>query len=345
MQTNNSFLKWMKDNVDRIFSVKVSRYKDLAIIISYILVITLVLLHPTSMNLTDSSKMAMAQVIPGARVEEETADAAIIQTNNKNDFLTEVEGIQLLQMQTGNEQVKEIVLQKMNSANQGAVELQADDIVSKEIHVSEEIQSEKNNTKNNTILIDKVAGVDIAGYINVTEAKEEAALAEKAEEVAVRAAEQRLAEQAAAEKKAAEEAAKAEAERKAAEEAEIKKAEQEAMAAVTAYKSQDISSSDIGILERIVEAEATGEDIKGKILVANVVMNRVNSKTFPNSIEGVVFQKRQFSPIADGRYYSVTVTNESKEAVSRALQGEDYSQGALYFAARPMASEIGRAHV
>lgn len=103
-----------------------------------------------------------------------------------------------------------------------------------------------------------------------------------------------------------------------------------------------LSSKEIEILQRIVEAEATGEDIKGKILVANVIMNRVNDSAFPDSVEDVVFQKTggtyQFSPISDKRYYSVTVSDETKEAVKRVLQGEDYSQGALYFSARKRAS-------
>lgn len=97
------------------------------------------------------------------------------------------------------------------------------------------------------------------------------------------------------------------------------------------------SNEEYDILCRIVEAEAGGEDTQGKILVANVIMNRVNSKKFPNSIKEVVFQKKQFSPITDGRYASVTVSYGSREAVNRALAGEDYSQGALYFSARSKA--------
>ena len=103
-----------------------------------------------------------------------------------------------------------------------------------------------------------------------------------------------------------------------------------------------LSKKEIKILERIVEAEATGEDIKGKILVANVIMNRVNDAAFPDSVEAVVFQKTgnkyQFSPISDKRYYSVTVSEGTKEAVKRVMKGEDYSQGALYFSARKRAS-------
>lgn len=104
-----------------------------------------------------------------------------------------------------------------------------------------------------------------------------------------------------------------------------------------------ISSSDRKVLERIVEAEATGEDIKGKMLVASVILNRVKSNQFPNTVEKVVFQRNgstvQFSPTKDGRYWSVTVTKETKEAVDRVLAGEDYSQGALFFSARSKADK------
>lgn len=86
---------------------------------------------------------------------------------------------------------------------------------------------------------------------------------------------------------------------------------------------------------RIVEAEATGADVLSKMMVANVIINRVRSPYFPNSITDVVFQGggEQFSPVYDGRFYTVTVTDSTVEAVNRALLGEDYSQGATYFAA------------
>ena len=95
-----------------------------------------------------------------------------------------------------------------------------------------------------------------------------------------------------------------------------------------------LSDKEKEILFRIVEAEATSEDIYGKILVANVVLNRMLDDEFPETVEGVVFQSGQFSPIRDGRYYTVTITEETVEAVERALSGEDYSKGALYFFAR-----------
>ena len=103
----------------------------------------------------------------------------------------------------------------------------------------------------------------------------------------------------------------------------------------------NVTASDRKILERIVEAEAGGENHKGKVLVANVVLNRVKSKTFPSNVKDVVFSHRggtyQFSPIMDGRYYTVDVSKDTKSAVSDALKGVDYSKGALYFMERALA--------
>lgn len=102
-----------------------------------------------------------------------------------------------------------------------------------------------------------------------------------------------------------------------------------------------LSKEDYEVLLRIVEAEAGGEDIKGKMLVAGVVMNRVESSKFPDTVKEVVFQKEngvsQFSPISDGRYEKVKVSKETEEAVERVLCGEDITEGALYFAARKYA--------
>lgn len=107
----------------------------------------------------------------------------------------------------------------------------------------------------------------------------------------------------------------------------------------------EVTESEYETMLRIVEAEATDEDVIGRILVANVVLNRVEYKYFPNSIEEVVMQNingtYQFSPILDGRFYTVKISQRTIEAVNRALSGEDYSQGALYFVMRSRASERG----
>lgn len=96
-----------------------------------------------------------------------------------------------------------------------------------------------------------------------------------------------------------------------------------------------ITASEYEVLCRIVQAEAGGEDALGKQMVADVIINRVKSRKFPNTIEGVVFQgsgdKPQFSPIRDGRYYSVSVTKATQKAVDKALSGDDSTGGALYF--------------
>ena len=103
-----------------------------------------------------------------------------------------------------------------------------------------------------------------------------------------------------------------------------------------------VAKKEYKILTRIVEAEMTGGDIKSKRLVANVILNRVKDSSFPDTIEEVVFQKTgntfQFSPVFDGRYYSVTITKETKKAVDQALEGKDNSKGALYFANRSYSS-------
>ena len=102
-----------------------------------------------------------------------------------------------------------------------------------------------------------------------------------------------------------------------------------------------LSDEDMEALLRIVEAEAGCEDEEGKLLVANVVLNRVNHKSFPDTVTEVILQKEngvtQFSPVANGRYYRVEVSEETIYAVGRALTGEDISEGALYFAARKYA--------
>ena len=104
----------------------------------------------------------------------------------------------------------------------------------------------------------------------------------------------------------------------------------------------ELSDADYDTLLRIVEAEAGGEDENGKLLVANVVLNRVDSPLFPDTVREVVYQQDygvyQFSPVSDGRIDRVTVSDETRRAVERAVYGEDISQGALYFAARSAAS-------
>lgn len=103
----------------------------------------------------------------------------------------------------------------------------------------------------------------------------------------------------------------------------------------------ELEEREMDILCRIVQAEAGGEDIRGKILVADVIINRVESPSFPDNVEDVVFQSGdgvyQFSPVGNGRINDVEVTDETREAVFAALLEEDISDGALYFVSRKYA--------
>lgn len=112
---------------------------------------------------------------------------------------------------------------------------------------------------------------------------------------------------------------------------------------VTREMVYDLSQEDYQVLLEIVEAEAGCEDENGKLLVANVVLNRVDSDKFPSTVSQVVYQadegKVQFTPAYNGRLQSVRISNETKDAVKRALYGEDISDGALYFVATSVAGE------
>lgn len=104
-----------------------------------------------------------------------------------------------------------------------------------------------------------------------------------------------------------------------------------------------MSDTDYENLLHIVEAEAGTEDIKGRVLVANVIMNRVKHEEFPDTITEVVWDSSngvpQFSPTYDGAIYRVTVSDDTREAVKQALEGVDYSEGALFFVQKSAAEE------
>ena len=99
--------------------------------------------------------------------------------------------------------------------------------------------------------------------------------------------------------------------------------------------SFSLENQEYQVLLKIVEAEAGCEDTEGRMLVANVVMNRVRNGYFPNTVTEVVYQRQdgtaQFSPVSDGRIDTVNVSQGTIDAVARVMNGEDISQGALFF--------------
>lgn len=92
----------------------------------------------------------------------------------------------------------------------------------------------------------------------------------------------------------------------------------------------NISRDDIILLARIIHGEARGEDFKGKVAVGSVILNRINSNQFPNSIRDVILQKGQFSSLMDGQAYYYP-GEEELQAARAAILGYDPTLGSVYF--------------
>ncbi len=94
--------------------------------------------------------------------------------------------------------------------------------------------------------------------------------------------------------------------------------------------SYNISRDDIILLARIIHGEARGEDFRGKVAVGSVILNRIKSNQFPNTIRDVILQKGQFSSLMDGQanYYP---GEEELQAARAALLGYDPTLGSIYF--------------
>ena len=101
----------------------------------------------------------------------------------------------------------------------------------------------------------------------------------------------------------------------------------------TKWASEVYNEDDVYWLSRIINAEAGNQPFLGKMAVGNVVLNRVRSSQYPNSIYGVIFDRKhgiQFSPIANGTIYN-TPNAESIIAAKICLEGYSLSSTALYF--------------
>lgn len=99
-------------------------------------------------------------------------------------------------------------------------------------------------------------------------------------------------------------------------------------------RSREWNADEAYLLAKIAMAEAEGEDIDGKALVLLVVLNREQSKEFPNSIREVIYQESQFSSISNGRWDGIEPNQECYEALDMVAMGWDESQGATYFESR-----------
>lgn len=90
------------------------------------------------------------------------------------------------------------------------------------------------------------------------------------------------------------------------------------------------SSSDMYLLAKVIEAEARGEGYTGQVAVGAVILNRVKSSSFPDTIPGVVYQRGAFSCVTDSNW-SVSPSATAKKAALAAANGWDPSGGALYY--------------
>lgn len=96
--------------------------------------------------------------------------------------------------------------------------------------------------------------------------------------------------------------------------------------------SCDWDADDSYLLAKIAMAEAEGEDTEGKAYVIMVVLNRMLSDEFSDTIGGVIFQDNQFSPVSNGRFDSVEPNDDCWDALNMIQVDKwDKSQGALYF--------------
>lgn len=112
------------------------------------------------------------------------------------------------------------------------------------------------------------------------------------------------------------------------------------------------SSSDVYLLAKVIAAEARGESYTGQVAVGAVVLNRVDSSSFPDTVSGVIYQAGAFSAVRDSNW-SVAPDATSRKAAQDAINGWDPTGGALYYynpaktsnqwiRTRPVITTIGR---
>lgn len=94
--------------------------------------------------------------------------------------------------------------------------------------------------------------------------------------------------------------------------------------------SGSYSSSDLNLLARLIYGEARGESYVGQVAVAAVVLNRIKSSSFPNTMSGVIYQKYAFTAVSDGQI-NLTPNATAKKAAQDALNGWDPTYGAIYY--------------
>ena len=94
--------------------------------------------------------------------------------------------------------------------------------------------------------------------------------------------------------------------------------------------STGYTDADLYLLARTIYAEGRGEPYTGQVAIGAVVMNRVRSSSFPNTISGVVYQRHAFTAVSDGQI-NLTPDDKAMKAARDAMNGWDPTGGALYY--------------
>lgn len=97
-----------------------------------------------------------------------------------------------------------------------------------------------------------------------------------------------------------------------------------------AQTNSNYTNSDLYLLAKCIYAEARGESYTGQVAVGAVVLNRVASSKFPNSISGVIYQKNAFTAVTDGQI-NLSPDKTAMNAAQDAMNGWDPSYGCLYY--------------
>ena len=95
--------------------------------------------------------------------------------------------------------------------------------------------------------------------------------------------------------------------------------------------SNHISQSDVELIARLVEAEAQGEPYNGKVGVAAVVLNRVESSEFPNTVAGVIYERHAFESVTNNLIWRRSPSNQAYNAARDAQNGWDPTYGSVFF--------------
>lgn len=98
----------------------------------------------------------------------------------------------------------------------------------------------------------------------------------------------------------------------------------------TSSGSSNYTSSDVQLLARLIYAEARGESYQGQVAVGAVVLNRVKSSSFPNTISGVIYQPYAFTCVNDGQI-NLSPNQTAINAAKDAMNGWDPTYGCLYY--------------